>query len=75
MLTVNEVAARLKVSKSTIYNAVESGSMPHYRIGAGRGAIRISEEQLEAFLLGSLVEEGPATKPRPQDVQYRGRQE
>lgn len=73
MLTVNEVAARLKVSKSTIYNAVESGSMPHYRIGVGRGAIRISEEQLEAFLLGSLVEEGSATKLRPRDVQYRGK--
>ena len=73
MFTVNEVAAKLKVSRSTIYNAIEAGIMPHYRIGQGRGAIRISDEQLERFLKSTLVEEGASTKVRPRDVKYQGK--
>ncbi len=75
MLTVSEVAARLKVCRSTIYNAVESGVLPHHRIGLGRGAIRISEEQLERFLERTLVEASStsSTKVKPANVQYRGK--
>jgi excisionase family DNA binding protein len=71
MLTVTEVAARLKVSRSTIYNAIEAGILPHYRIGLSRGAIRISEEQLAKFLESTKVEEGASTLVKPRDIQYR----
>lgn len=52
MLTVAEVAARLGVSRTCVYSLVESGRLRHYRIGLGRGAIRVSEEDLTAFLDG-----------------------
>ena len=73
MLTVSQVANRLNVSRSTIYNAIESGLLPHHRIGLGRGAIRISEEQLESFLESTKVEETSSTSAKPRDIQYRGK--
>ena len=39
MLAVKDVAARLNVSTSTVYELVESGELPHYRI---KSAIRVS---------------------------------
>ena len=71
MFTVNEVASRLNVSRSTIYNAIESGSLPHHRFGKGRGTIRVSEEQLQDFLVTAKVEQCPAAS-RLRDIQYRG---
>ena len=47
MLRVREVAQRLNLSESTVYGLVESGELPHHRF---RGAIRVSEEQLAAYL-------------------------
>jgi excisionase family DNA binding protein len=58
VLKVNELAERLRVSSSTIYNLVEEGRIACYRIGKGRGSIRFSEEQVEAFLQSSRVEPG-----------------
>lgn len=58
MLTVKEVAQRLRVSPSTVYNLVEGGRIAYHRIGKGRGSIRFSEEQVEAFLQASRVEAG-----------------
>jgi excisionase family DNA binding protein len=54
---VEEVARRLRVSPSTIYNVVETGEMPCYRIGKGRGAIRIAEAHIQQFLRNA--EHGP----------------
>ena len=73
MFTVNEVAAKLKVSRSTVYNAIESGGLPHHRFGNGRGTIRISEEQLQQYLDGTKVEEASSTSDRLRDVTYRGK--
>ena len=42
-LTVAEVAARLKVSKATVYKLIESGELGHCRV---RNSIRISEATL-----------------------------
>ena len=50
MLTVPEVAERLRVAVSTVYALVESGKLGAFRIGPNDGAIRVSEEQLEAYL-------------------------
>ncbi len=47
MLKVNQVAGRLNISESKVYELVEGGKLAHHRIG---GAIRVSEEQLAEFL-------------------------
>ena len=53
LLTVAEVAARLRVSRTCVYQLVNLGRLPHHRIGEEGGAIRISEEDLAAYLDGS----------------------
>ncbi|RIK72517.1 MAG: hypothetical protein DCC68_26340 [Planctomycetota bacterium] len=50
MLTVREVAARLNVSPGCVYRLVSHGDLPHIRIGAERGTIRVDETDLEAFV-------------------------
>lgn len=50
MLTVPEIAERLRVAVSTVYALVEAGKLGAFRIGPNDGAIRVSEEQLEAYL-------------------------
>jgi len=50
MLTVSDVAERLSVSSSLVYQLVESGKLSHHRIGTGRGTIRISESDLKSYL-------------------------
>ena len=52
MLTVSEVAVRLRISRTCVYQLVESGKLSCYRIGLGRGAIRISDEDLTSFVDG-----------------------
>ena len=49
-MKVPEAAKRLEVSASMVYGLCASGRMPHKRIGLGRGTIRISEEDLTAYL-------------------------
>ncbi|TWT96127.1 Helix-turn-helix domain protein [Botrimarina colliarenosi] len=50
LLTVAMVAERLRVSRTTVYQLVESGKLGAHRIGGGRGAIRVSEDELAAYL-------------------------
>ena len=50
MLTVSQVAERLNVSQSIVYSLVDKGLIVCHRIGLGRGAIRISEEDLARYL-------------------------
>jgi excisionase family DNA binding protein len=71
--TVAEIAASLKVSRSTVYNAIETGSLPHHRFGKGRGTIRISEEQLQHYLNSTKVAEAPTTAMPLKEVKYRGK--
>jgi excisionase family DNA binding protein len=67
MYTVREIAERLNVSESNVYALVRSGRLGCYRIGNGRGAIRISEQTLQRYLNGCCQQEGvkPKTTPRP----------
>lgn len=67
MLKVPDVAQRLNCSASTVYDLVESGKLGHYRCPD----VRVSEEQLTAYLEVAKRERGPApqqrnTGPRPQ---------
>lgn len=47
VLTVREVAARLKVTTATVYALLERGDLPHFRIGA---VMRVRRADLEAFM-------------------------
>jgi len=53
--TVQEVARRLAVCEGTVYSLCTSRKMRHVRLGAGRGAIRISEDALAEYLAGATV--------------------
>lgn len=61
LLTVPEVAVRLQISSSSVYLLIERGLLPHHRIGARRGAIRITEADLTAYLLA--CREGASPPP------------
>ena len=60
MLTVDQAAERLNVSVKTVRNLLTSGKLTHFRIGAGRGVIRISEEALREHLADCEVRAGEA---------------
>jgi excisionase family DNA binding protein len=47
---VKAVADMLDVHPATIYRAVESGALPAVRMGAGRGAVRISRDAISTYL-------------------------
>ena len=61
MLTVKQVAERLNVSASCVYQLVETGRLSHHRIGVGRGAIRFSEQDVTDFLSESRSQSRNAT--------------
>ncbi|MCU7822640.1 helix-turn-helix domain-containing protein [Kitasatospora sp. DSM 101779] len=49
-LRVVQVARALGVSDETAYREVRSGRLPSYRVGTGRGTIRIQREAFRAYL-------------------------
>lgn len=65
LLTVKDVAARLNVSLSCVYQLVEAGRLPHHRIGLGRGAIRCSESDLSEYLAGNRESSQVSESARP----------
>ena len=50
MLRLAEVAKRLNCSLSNIYNLVDSGRLPVIATGAGGRGLRVTEEDLQAFI-------------------------
>jgi len=65
LLKVKEVAEALRVSASLVYALIESGRLPACRVGRGRGAVRVLVDDLTAYIEGSRVQVGEATRPRP----------
>jgi excisionase family DNA binding protein len=63
--TVRDVAAILHVSAATVYALCAQRKLAHIRVGAGRGTIRIRQEDLDAFIAGATVQPGEPTAPRP----------
>jgi excisionase family DNA binding protein len=47
LLSVREVAERLKLSTATVYKIVESGELAHCRVS---NAVRVTEADLAAFV-------------------------
>lgn len=53
LLTAAEVAERLNVGRSTVYNLISAGRLTAYRFGKGKvrqRGIRVPEEAVTAFL-------------------------
>lgn len=51
LLTVKEAADALKLSSGAVYALCNSGTLPHHRLGQGRGAIRIDRADLLAYII------------------------
>ena len=63
-MTVEEVALRINMSDSFVYGALSDGRLKHHRFGKGQGGIRISEDQLAAFL-ADTERSGKPAEPAP----------
>ncbi|MBI1346313.1 helix-turn-helix domain-containing protein [bacterium] len=62
MLRVSQVASRLNLSASKVYQLIDSGQLPHHRLGV---SIRVSEEQLTAYLTETERRRSEPDPPRP----------
>jgi excisionase family DNA binding protein len=60
MLKVSQVADRLNCSVSTVYSLLESGRLGHHRCPG----VRVSEEQLTAYLEETKREGEPVPRQR-----------
>jgi excisionase family DNA binding protein len=47
LMSIRELSEQTGISRSKLYELIEGGDMPHYRIG---GSIRISDAQIEEYL-------------------------
>ena len=62
-LRVTQVARALGISNETAYREVRSGRLPSYRVGTGRGTIRIPRADFRAYL------DARKLKYTPQDLE------
>jgi excisionase family DNA binding protein len=64
-MRVGEAALRLEVSPALVYSLVAAGKLRHYRVGLGRGRIRIPEDAIGEYLARctfGVREEKPAAR-------------
>jgi len=61
LLTVDEVATQLRVSKPSIYTWVKEGRLVAHRLGAR--TIRFRQEDVDAFLMGATKTAAVVTAP------------
>ena len=55
LLTANEVADLMRVSRMTVYRLIKTGEMPALRVGRG---YRFREEDVPDYLRGRYTEAG-----------------
>ena len=55
LLTVNEVADLLRVSRMTVYRLIKTGDMPAIRVGRN---YRLREEDVHRYLMERYTEAG-----------------
>ena len=55
LLTVNEVADLLRVSRMTVYRLIKTGEMPALRVGR---SYRLREEDVDTYLSARYTEAG-----------------
>ncbi len=72
LLKPRQLAEKLNVSLSTVYGLIESRRISCHRIGRGRGAVRVSEEDLAAYLASCRCDaHGDKLPSRPPRVKLR----
>lgn len=49
-LRVKDIAAALRVDPSTVYAEIKAGRLESYRVGQGRGTIRVSRAAFARYL-------------------------
>lgn len=49
-LRVKDIATALRVDSATVYREIKTGRLPSYRVGTGRGTIRISRTAFKQYL-------------------------
>lgn len=49
-LRVKNIAEALRVDTATIYREIKDGRLPSYRVGTGRGTIRVQREAFTTYL-------------------------
>ncbi|WP_411143451.1 helix-turn-helix domain-containing protein [Streptomyces sp. x-80] len=57
-LRVKNIAAALGVSDETVYREVASGRLPSYRVGTGRGTIRVTRRAFREYLVAQGIPAG-----------------
>lgn len=62
MLRVSQVASRLNLSASKVYQLIDAGKIPHYRLD---GSIRVTEDQLTEYLDAVRQGRSEPNPPRP----------
>jgi excisionase family DNA binding protein len=68
-MRVKEVAKRLDVSGGSVYGLIAAGKLKCYRVGLGRGCIRVSEEQLAEYL--RAAESAPLAAPPARPIRLK----
>lgn len=71
LLTVKEVAERLRVSPACVYALVTNGQLPAVRIGIRRGVIRFTDEDLQDFINAARSKPAQPPPSRPRRVLKR----
>ena len=72
LLTVSEVAQRLRVSASLVYRLVRQGLLPVVRVGLGQGRVRVLADDLDRYVSEHReTPEQSAQDTRPPPVRLR----
>ncbi|MFN3191250.1 MAG: helix-turn-helix domain-containing protein [Aureliella sp.] len=64
LLTVGQVADWLSISKSSVYQMVEAGTLPVIRLGSAKGSIRFEQGDILEFLANSKTLPSSVQSPR-----------
>lgn len=72
LLTVRELAARLRVSLATAYQLLKQGKIPAIRVGAGGGSLRVRVRDVELFLVAmTQPAAAPVTAVKPPRIRLK----
>lgn len=66
LLKVPETASLLRLSISAVYALVDQGKLAAYRVGPRQGGVRISEEDVAAYLASCRTPAGQPCRSRQQ---------
>jgi excisionase family DNA binding protein len=64
IFSVRQVAEELGVAEATVYGLCQQNVMRHFRVGMGRGTIRIREEDLNEYIEQAVVQPDEPTDPQ-----------